>query len=339
MSYAALSKYRTELMGAAMLWVMLFHARDLELGAPLLNWIRSAGFGGVDIFILLSSVGLVCSLSRRERLYTEFMARRASRVMPAYLAVMIPYTLWNLIRGTAQPSALFWNATLFYYWVRPKGAFNWYVSGAMLFYALTPAAFRFLKKQRRKVLWTGTGIVLGVLFCQLQMWEDWWQYTDFFYRVPVYFLGLLIGFYVWEDRTLGGKDILFWTGWFVLGMVYLFFAFRDTEGFPYLSFCHLFLFTTVPMCLVLSVLFEKLPLGWLRKFLRLVGGNSLEIYLLNVSLFSERELLHSLIGSGLPTNLFYLLMFGANIMLGLLLHRAVEAVRAKRSISAGKGEP
>ena len=66
MNYRIFSKYRTELMGVAMLWVMFFHAWDLDMGHPLLEWVRAAGFGGVDIFILLSAMGLVISLSRKE---------------------------------------------------------------------------------------------------------------------------------------------------------------------------------------------------------------------------------------------------------------------------------
>lgn len=339
MSYAALSKYRTELMGAAMLWVMLFHAQDLVLGVPLLDWVRATGFGGVDIFILLSSMGLVYSLSRREQPYGEFMARRASRVMPAYLVMIIPYTLWKVLLGEAQPSALFWNATLSYYWTRPKGAFNWYVSALMIFYALTPAVFRFLKERRRKALWTAAGIVLSVLFGQLLMWEGWWQYMDFFYRVPIFFLGLLMGFYALEDRALGGKSILFWSGCFALGMVYLYFSLRSAGGPPYLSLCYLFLFATVPMCLALGFLFEKLSLGWLRKFLRLIGENSLEIYLLNASIYTEKERLHRLVSFGGPSNrLFYLIMFSTNILLGILFRRVMEAARKKRSpLQAGKG--
>ena len=42
------------------------------------------------------------------------------------------------------------------------------------------------------------------------------------------------------------------------------------------------------MCLVLCCAFQQLPLGWLCRFLRLLGENSLEIYLLNVSVFSLR---------------------------------------------------
>lgn len=60
-TYQVLSKYRTELMGLAIFWVMLFHAHDLDLGINLLNDIRGIGFGGVDIFILLSAMGLVMS--------------------------------------------------------------------------------------------------------------------------------------------------------------------------------------------------------------------------------------------------------------------------------------
>ena len=65
MNYRMLSKYRTELMGVAMLWVMFFHASDLDMGHWLLEWIRAAGFGGVDIFILLSAMGLVLSVEKR----------------------------------------------------------------------------------------------------------------------------------------------------------------------------------------------------------------------------------------------------------------------------------
>ena len=40
MGYRALSKYRAELMGLAMLWVMCFHAFDLDLGREWLNNLR-----------------------------------------------------------------------------------------------------------------------------------------------------------------------------------------------------------------------------------------------------------------------------------------------------------
>ena len=325
MGYSVLSKYRSELMGAAMLWVMLFHAFDLDLGS--LDWLRAAGFGGVDIFILLSAMGLVLSLQRREQDCSSFMARRAWRVLPAYYAVMAPYTLWGIARGLAVPSALFWNASLFYYWTRPVGAFNWYVSGAMLFYALTPFCFRRLRRAKNRALWTAAGIFLSLLLCQLLMRDGWWQYMDVFYRVPLFLLGLLLGFYVWEDRLLRPGDLLFWGLSLAAGAAYLVYVRRTAYDFAPLA--HLFLFTTVPMCLMGCFLFETLPLGWPRTFLRLVGENSLEIYLLNVSFFSETALLEGLTGLGSSLWLHCFLMFALNIALGVLLRRGTEALKGQ----------
>ena len=97
MGYSLLSKYRSELMGAAMLWVMLYHAEALEFEVKMFNLVRGAGFGGVDVFILLSAMGLAMSLGRREQEYASFMARRGKRILPAYFVVMVPYTLYLIL--------------------------------------------------------------------------------------------------------------------------------------------------------------------------------------------------------------------------------------------------
>lgn len=332
MGYSVLSKYRSELMGAAMLWVMLFHAADLTFPIPGLDLFRAAGFGGVDIFILLSAMGLSLSLSRWEQEYGAFLVRRARRILPAYFVVMVPYTLFLILRGQAPLSALVWNSTLLAYWVHTPGAFNWYVSGILLFYVLTPWCFRRLRRSRHRVLWTAGAGAAAVAVCHVLIQDEYWHYLDVFYRFPIFFLGLLMGLYVWEDRRLGRRDLLFWTLWLAAGLCYLAAALPRLEV-PHLPMCHLFLFTTVPMCLAGCACFEHLPLGWLRRGLRLVGEHSLEIYLLNVSLFSETALLRSWLPLG--TGPYYFLAFFLNILLGILLHRGVEAgmrrIQARRA--------
>ena len=329
MGYRLLSRYRAPLMGFAMVWVMLFHATDLELGHPLPDGIRAAGFGGVDIFILLSAMGLVLSLSRREQDYSSFMARRAGRILPAYYLVVIPYTLYLILTQGKYWSALIWNTTLLYYWMRSSAAFNWYVAGAMTFYAITPFCFRRLGASGNRAALTAGRITAGLLVCQLLMQEGYWYVTDFFFRIPVFFLGLLLGFYVGENRALGKKDLAFWACSLLAGAGYLALAFLWKDCPLELPLCHLFLFTSVPMCLVLCFLFEKLPLGWLGRFLALVGENSLEIYLLNVSLFSELELLRRVIPTGPGNRLYFAIAIPLNIILGIALHRLVEWGRTR----------
>ena len=323
MGYRLLSRYRAPLMGFAMLWVMLFHANDLELGHPLLDGIRAAGFGGVDIFILLSAMGLVLSLSRREQDYSSFMARRAGRILPAYYLVVIPYTLYLILTQGKYWSALIWNTTLLYYWMRSSAAFNWYVAGAMTFYAIAPFCFRRLRASGNRAGLTAAGVAGALLVCQLLMQEGYWYVTDFFFRVPVFFLGLLLGFYVGEERELDKKDLIFWSASLLAGVGYLAAAFLWTDCPLELPLCHLFLFTSVPMCLVLCFLFEKLPLNWRGRCLGLGGENSLEIYLLNVSLFSELALLRRVIPTGPGNLLYFAIAIPLNIILGIALHRLV----------------
>lgn len=325
MTYNLLSKYRSQLMGAAILWVMLFHAFDLDLHSPVLNFIRQAGFGGVDIFILLSSMGLVMSLRRRRQDYAAFMARRCGRILPAYFAVMVPFTLYLILGQGKSWSSLVWNASMLYYWVRPSGAFNWYIAGAMTFYALTPACFARWEKSRRREGLTAAAVLLALVWCQLLTHEGYWQYMDVFYRVPLFFLGLLMGFWAGEERPLTVKSALFWGCSLCLGTVYLYIS----QTWAWISWpvhfplCHLFLFTTMPLCLLLCLALDRLPLGPLSRLLAFLGQHSLEIYLLNVSLFSLTDLWRGLLPFGDSNRLFYALLFPLNILLAVLLHRLV----------------
>ena len=321
MGYSALSKYRSELLGFAMLSVMLFHAFDLDLRLDFFNWLRSVGFGGVDIFILLSAMGLSQSLQKREQRLGDFYRRRFRRILPAYYIVMLPYTLLCIRRQTASLATLLLNSTLLSYWVKAEGGFNWYICGISLFYLLTPLCFRLLQKSRRPELLTLLGALLGLLLSRLLMALDQWSYLDVAYRIPVYCIGLLLGFWVTEERKIAKKDALLWTGLFLCGLLYLLPVYRLDSTIFYAPLCHLFLFTTVPLCLALCALFSWLP--WKRplRLLRLVGESSLEIYLLNVTMFAEVEFLRRYIDTG--PYVYWFISFSLNLALGLLLHRVL----------------
>lgn len=338
--YRVLSQYRSELMGIAMLWVMLFHAFDLNMGHPALEELRRMGFAGVDMFILLSSMGLAMSLARREQDYTSFMARRAARILPAYYVVMIPYTVFLIVTADKAISSLFFNSTLLYYWARSSGSFNWYIAGAMTFYALTPFCFRRWQRSRNRIALTAVCVVVAFALCELLIFEDYWYYMDVFYRFPVFFMGLLLGFFLLEDRPVGRKDLLFWLFWFALGCAYYPVSRLCQWDAWVIQFplCLMFVFTTVPLCLFLCFCFEKLPLGLLRKFFRLIGENSLEIYLFNVSFFSQTALIRRFIAFGPSNRLYYLVIYTLNILCGLALHQLVEGLRARYKAAKEKEE-
>lgn len=79
MNFAIVSKYRTELMGIATLWVLLFHYG--KIGIPIIDSLSTLGYGGVDIFLFLSGIGLSFSIKDGVK---SFYIKRILRIFPTY---------------------------------------------------------------------------------------------------------------------------------------------------------------------------------------------------------------------------------------------------------------
>lgn len=62
-----ISKYRSELMGWAIIWIMMLHFRFIHI-KPL-GFLAQYGFAGVDIFMLVSGFGLYYSLEKTTNSY------------------------------------------------------------------------------------------------------------------------------------------------------------------------------------------------------------------------------------------------------------------------------
>ena len=82
----------------------------------------------------------------------------------------------------------------------------------------------------------------------------------------------------------------------------------------------------MPACLLLGRLLHWYPGRWVPAFLRLVGGSSLEIYLLNVVITREFDLLAPWLDHDPRHISFYLIAYTFNIALGVLLHRVLERI-------------
>lgn len=140
-----ISRYRGELMGAAMLFIILFHVglprNDLFFG------LRRMGNIGVDIFLFLSGIGLWFSWvkshapkARQEdalqpfsRRYQAFLKRRFLRIYPAWLFVAALY----YIPRFRPTTALSWldlvgDITINWdFWLHDELTF-WYIPAIMM---------------------------------------------------------------------------------------------------------------------------------------------------------------------------------------------------------------
>lgn len=94
-----ISKYRGELMGFAIIIVMLFHV-SLSKTSPWFG-LRRMGNLGVDIFFFLSGIGLWYSWSKQQ-LYGKFYLNRALRIYPAWLIIAGYFYLSHFHVGRAS---------------------------------------------------------------------------------------------------------------------------------------------------------------------------------------------------------------------------------------------
>ncbi len=95
MRYPALDLLR----GIAIVWVMLFHSFVVGGLGPDWAWLSRYGWMGVDLFFVLSGflIGtqVLRPLARGQRLdFKEFYLRRALRILPAFLLVLVIYMVW-----------------------------------------------------------------------------------------------------------------------------------------------------------------------------------------------------------------------------------------------------
>ena len=326
--YSLLSKYRSELMGFASLWVMLFHAFHLHPTFGPIKLFKSLGFAGVDIFILLSGMGLCLSLARREEegssLRTYFL-RRVERILPTYWLVVGIYSLWLRIQGRISLTVAAWSLSTLHYWFHIPGSFNWYIPAALAFYLIAPFYWKLFCRCKFKGLLTALlfpfayglyrlAIPLGVVHMQ-----------DFIYRIPAFGLGVLMGYYLLNKQELTVTHATVWSWAAACGIILGILCWKKDL---YIPTCYLFGLALVSGTLLLAKILDYLHWNWLHRPLRVLGACSLEIYLLNVIITREFEVLAPLFDVDSKHIIYYIIVYAINLFLGIVLHKGIKAGKA-----------
>ena len=114
-------------MGFSIIWVTLFHAGI----TPVSEKITSIGYGGVDIFFLLSGIGLFHSFSKNQSL-KQFYLKRLVRIFPTYLIVVL---VMMLTSGSFELRTFLLKVSTLGYWF-DSDYFDWYIPSLLMFYAV-----------------------------------------------------------------------------------------------------------------------------------------------------------------------------------------------------------
>lgn len=300
MNYGSLSKYRGELMGLAILFVVLFHVYmpRTDFFYPL----RRLGNVGVDMFLFVSGMGLWFSWTRLRlgrklngdggapmiEALRVFFRRRYVRIYPVWLLVASVFYIWKyctVLGGKCSPDILNLIANILFNWSfwRVDDLTFWYVPATMMLYLFAPA---YMELTRRGPVFRWLPVAAMVLAAMVQyvplLHSTVGHLEIFFSRIPIFLIGINCGEMVMEKRGLGRGAlwmtliVFFMSLWLCLRLEYI-----GHGRFPLFMERMVYIPLTVSALLLECRVLDVLPQG-LNKVFAFLGTISLEIYLVHI---------------------------------------------------------
>lgn len=280
---ANISRFRAEQMGAAMLFVILFHVA-LDRGDPFYG-LRRCGNVGVDIFLFLSGVGLWFSWVKTPDVL-RFYRRRLLRIVPTWIVVATAFYLSDYLgarRFSHSIVDLIGDITINWdFWLHDELTF-WYVPAIMALYLVAPWYMR-LVQSRPVYRWLP---LLMVIWCVMVQWvlpihhavghiEIFWS------RVPIFFIGINFGEMVRTRSQLSSDAVWLLLITFLMTFGTCLYLEQVRHGhFPLFVERMLYIPFTVCTVLVMNRIFRRTP-QWVNSSFRFVGALSLEAYLIHI---------------------------------------------------------
>ncbi len=324
-----ISDYRNVIMGIATLWIVLFHSSLLNINelihSPRLcnyfNFIKDLGNAGVDIFLLLSAIGLYFSFSKQSKL-TEFYKKRAIRILPAAIIVIAIYSATIIQTGGLK--GYLQNISLLSFWIDGNLDF-WYFSLIITLYLIYPIIHKLIEKFDYKAMLIMVLGVIGINFSIMLISNQTYQmYEIALTRIPVFIIGAWIGKKVLNKEKISYK-------WVVVAMIFLIgigiILYKNNFTGCFYIKRYLYCPLAITLVITLSFIFSKLNLQLLKKFFIWIGGYSMEIYLI-----------YEILGKGMRNILiypdktrisYYIAIFMITICLSYILKNVCKEINEK----------
>lgn len=295
--FDVLSKYRTEIMGIAAIWVFLLHRWErifetVRVIGPLEWYAVNYGACGVDIFMFISGIGLVFAIEKSKSI-KDFYYRRIKRILIPYLieAILFFGLSFELLKDIIGYN---------FFFVSLWQTYGWFFHAIAFLYLIFPLYYKLFKKIEHKVLFT---ILLICLLFGLSIFGDNPIRGDFYCfinRLPFFVAGITVSFYGKEGVTLkyNIKSIIV--------VLLIMFCFEKIDiGLYYYETSSVIL----SACLIylLPLLLDLINSKILFKCLAFVGACSYELYLLQMSIGTDRFY------NNFPTLIANILLFMATL--------------------------
>lgn len=205
-TWKTIFKYRNLIYGFAAIWIVLYHIHQkYPLDVPVLSPVLKMGNMGVDVFLLLSAVGLSYSIEKNDT--KTFYKNRLKRTFITYLLIAGPFIVWKYfisqsVTAITVPSFALELSTLSYFWTKEGTYPFWYVPCILLFYALYPVLYKLYKKNKLYlVALIAISIIAEILLVYIN--SPIITVTErTFSRIPIFLVGILLSDCVKKEKKI-----------------------------------------------------------------------------------------------------------------------------------------
>lgn len=281
-----LSRYRSQIMGVAIIWIMLFHGGEfypeMMKDIPLLGYIVDRGMMGVEMFLFVSGMGLYFSFTKDDHI-KSFYLKRINRVLIPYLVISLPFWIWRNVWIRGDIKALFMDISQLSFWIDGDRSM-WYIALTLLLYAVYPLLFKvFLKDDSsvKKGIFMGVSLLLPIVFFMVS--PSWFSKIEIaIWRISSFVLGCVLAKWIMEGRKISKYHLIVLLA-VSASLIKITFMINEMMKFPGIVRL-IYLPLSLIACLLISVFLDFVKINWLNRFLGTAGRYSLELYMLHIFL-------------------------------------------------------
>ena len=318
-----ISTNRASIMGLSMLMIIIFHT---DIRYPhVLDLIKNFGDFGVNLFFAVSGFSMCYSWAKDPKA-SVFLKNRFLRIGITLLPISI---IWNLLSYLSHETPLIeaiCKILTIQFWI-DGNLLQWFISGILVFYLITPLWMKVYDKNRLICLiitlivciWCTIAPLYGVL----------WYIKCFIQRVPAYFIGLYLGKHVIEGKQ--DSKFMNYTVWILLLIGFIGFALIGFNTLNYFWKYILYTVLTYPSLMLISYLFEKTKNIQKPFVLPFLGSITLEIYLLQEKILKVLHLLINKVGIKLDNRniILNIIVITFSVLLGYFYHSITNNIYKK----------
>lgn len=284
--WGKLSKYRTELMGIAIIWIILYHGNEIGMILPqplnIINFVLEKGRGGVEIFLFLSGIGLFYSYSKNKNL-KQFYQRRILRVVIPYFFIATPFWFIQDVLFYKDSWRFLKDISLFSFWTEGVTRM-WYFGLLIPCYILFPLIFKIVyrnEENEKSCVLRAALIIAAVIICNWALKKispDYYQLIEIaLTRIPIFILGILCGSFVKNNKEITWKQIS------VFCILYSYRMYTYEYGITGMWVRYWYCTLAILICFLFAYLFEVCSIkGKFLYVLRIAGAYSMELYIVHV---------------------------------------------------------